>query len=91
MGLTVALERLLNFIIFYLSVLKYLMHYYLFCKKQIRTLGMLRSRFESLPRAFNARLVPRENSKSRKKGLRASISRKFAQVQEFFFLFLLLT
>ncbi|XP_078163571.1 callose synthase 3-like [Carex rostrata] len=47
---------------------------------EIRTLGMFRSRFRSLRSAFNARLVPRENSKSRKKGLRASISRKFAQM-----------
>ncbi|KAJ4811740.1 Glucan synthase-like protein [Rhynchospora pubera] len=47
---------------------------------EIRTLGMLRSRFQSLPSAFNARLVPKENTNSRKKGLRASISRKFAQM-----------
>ncbi|KAJ3706849.1 hypothetical protein LUZ61_010554 [Rhynchospora tenuis] len=47
---------------------------------EIRTLGMLRSRFQSLPSAFNTRLVPRENTNSRKKGLRASISRKFAQM-----------
>ncbi|KAJ3672326.1 hypothetical protein LUZ60_007047 [Juncus effusus] len=33
---------------------------------EIRTLGMLRSRFESLPRAFNARLIPVEKSEGGK-------------------------
>ena len=39
---------------------------------QIRTLGMLRSRFESLPEAFNERLIPSDANKS--KGLRAAFS-----------------
>lgn len=48
---------------------------------QIRTLGMLRSRFQSLPGAFNARLIPEEkNEKAKKKGLKATFSRKFAEV-----------
>ncbi|TVU07520.1 hypothetical protein EJB05_40878 [Eragrostis curvula] len=41
---------------------------------EIRTLGMLRSRFESLPVAFNERLIPSDTNKS--KGLRAAFSRK---------------
>jgi hypothetical protein len=41
---------------------------------QIRTLGMLRSRFESLPVAFNERLIPSDTNKG--KGLRAVFSRK---------------
>lgn len=40
----------------------------------IRTLGMLRSRFESLPVAFNERLIPSDTNKG--KGLRAVFSRK---------------
>lgn len=47
---------------------------------QIRTLGMLRSRFESLPGVFNDRLVPKEKSEPKKKGLRATLSRNFAEV-----------
>lgn len=47
---------------------------------QIRTLGMLRSRFESLPGAFNACLIPEEKSEPRKKGLKATLSRRFDQV-----------
>ncbi|KAJ3680407.1 hypothetical protein LUZ60_016685 [Juncus effusus] len=47
---------------------------------EIRTLGMLRSRFKSLPGAFNARLVPLENTGTKKKGLTASLSRRFAKV-----------
>nr|CAD1830647.1 unnamed protein product [Ananas comosus var. bracteatus] len=46
---------------------------------EIRTLGMLRSRFQSLPGAFNARLVPVEKSDNKRKGLRASLSSKFAE------------
>lgn len=39
---------------------------------------MLRSRFESLPGAFNACLVPVErNEKTKKKGLKATFSSKF--------------
>ncbi|KAJ4711705.1 Callose synthase [Melia azedarach] len=48
---------------------------------EIRTLGMLRSRFQSLPGAFNGRLIPVEkNEKAKKKGLKATFSRKFAEV-----------
>ncbi|XP_039010656.1 callose synthase 5-like [Hibiscus syriacus] len=43
---------------------------------EIRTLGMLRSRFQSLPGAFNAYLVPTE--KSQKRGF--SLSKRFAEV-----------
>ncbi|PPR85546.1 hypothetical protein GOBAR_AA35144 [Gossypium barbadense] len=44
--------------------------------QKIRTLGMLRSRFQSLPGAFNAYLVPTD--KSRKRGF--SLSKRFAKV-----------
>ena len=44
---------------------------------QIRTLGMLRSRFQSLPGAFNAYLVP--SDKSQKRGF--SLSKRFAEVK----------
>ncbi|CAJ2631133.1 unnamed protein product [Trifolium pratense] len=47
---------------------------------EIRTLGMLRSRFESLPGAFNACLIPEEKSEPRKKGLKATLSRRFDQI-----------
>ncbi|KAL5719463.1 Callose synthase 3 [Ranunculus cassubicifolius] len=47
---------------------------------EIRTLGMLRSRFESLPGAFNARLIPLEKTTKRKKGFAATFSRKFEQI-----------
>lgn len=48
---------------------------------EIRTLGMLRSRFQSLPGAFNARLIPLEKAGGRKKkGLMATFSRKFDQI-----------
>ena len=49
---------------------------------QIRTLGMLRSRFQSLPAAFNASLIPEEKTEPKKKGLKAtlSLSRKFDSV-----------
>ncbi|KAJ8759965.1 hypothetical protein K2173_010821 [Erythroxylum novogranatense] len=43
---------------------------------EIRTLGMLRSRFESLPGVFNDRLIPKEKSEPKKKGLKATLSRK---------------
>ncbi|KAF6151837.1 hypothetical protein GIB67_010411 [Kingdonia uniflora] len=48
---------------------------------EIRTLGMLRSRFTSLPGAFNARLIPPpvEKMTQKKKGLKATFSRKFAE------------
>ncbi|KAL0371178.1 UNVERIFIED_CONTAM: Callose synthase 3 [Sesamum angustifolium] len=45
---------------------------------EIRTLGMLRSRFQSLPGAFNACLIPEEKAEpAKKKGLKATFSRKF--------------
>lgn len=40
---------------------------------EIRTLGMLRSRFESLPKAFNQCLIPSDTSKRR--GFRAAFSK----------------
>ncbi|GMP41994.1 hypothetical protein CsSME_00011891 [Camellia sinensis var. sinensis] len=46
---------------------------------EIRTLQMLRSRFQSLPGAFNARLIPLEKSEKRK-GLKAAFSRKFDEI-----------
>ncbi|XP_027349003.1 callose synthase 3-like isoform X2 [Abrus precatorius] len=48
---------------------------------EIRTLGMLRSRFQSLPGAFNASLIPEETNEPKKKGLKATLSRRFAQIQ----------
>jgi len=53
----------------------------LFCLFQIRTLGMLRSRFQSLPGAFNACLIPGDKSEPKKKGFKATLSRKFAEVR----------
>ncbi|KAL3380823.1 hypothetical protein AABB24_001141 [Solanum stoloniferum] len=47
---------------------------------EIRTLGMLRSRFEALPGAFNACLIPVEKDEKRKKGLKATLSKKFDEV-----------
>ncbi|KAI3705428.1 hypothetical protein L1987_75665 [Smallanthus sonchifolius] len=45
---------------------------------EIRTLGMLRSRFESLPGAFNGCLIPPEKSDTvKKKGLKATLSRNY--------------
>ncbi|XP_071726547.1 callose synthase 3-like [Rutidosis leptorrhynchoides] len=46
---------------------------------EIRTLGMLRSRFQSLPGAFNDCLIPAENTERAKKGLKASLSRRFSK------------
>ncbi|XP_060675092.1 callose synthase 5 [Ziziphus jujuba] len=43
---------------------------------EIRTLGMLRSRFQSLPGAFNTYLLP--SDKSRKRGF--SLSKRFAEI-----------
>lgn len=49
---------------------------------------MLRSRFQSLPGAFNACLIPEEKSEMvKKKGLIATFARKFEVVACFFFLF----
>ncbi|KAL8170910.1 hypothetical protein V2J09_022714 [Rumex salicifolius] len=47
---------------------------------QIRTLGMLRSRFQSLPGAFNTYLIPPEKGEEKKKGLKATLSRRFVEV-----------
>ncbi|KAK9273438.1 hypothetical protein L1049_018248 [Liquidambar formosana] len=48
---------------------------------EIRTLGMVRSRFQSLPGAFNACLIPEEKSEPvEKKGLKATFSRNFAEI-----------
>ncbi|XP_026413882.1 callose synthase 3-like isoform X3 [Papaver somniferum] len=48
---------------------------------EIRTLGMLRSRFLSLPGAFNARLIPVDKSETtRKRGIKATFSRKFDEI-----------
>ncbi|KAI3444935.1 hypothetical protein Pfo_001600 [Paulownia fortunei] len=47
---------------------------------EIRTLGMLRSRFQSLPGAFNACLIPAEKDE-KPKGLKATFSRKFAEIR----------
>ncbi|GLT37045.1 hypothetical protein SLA2020_113830 [Shorea laevis] len=48
---------------------------------EIRTLAMLRSRFQSLPGAFNACLVPVEKTeKPKKKGLKTTFSRKFDEI-----------
>lgn len=47
---------------------------------EIRTLGMLRSRFQSLPGAFNASLIPADKSELKKKGLKATFSRRFRDV-----------
>ncbi|GLT55537.1 hypothetical protein SLA2020_286500 [Shorea laevis] len=48
---------------------------------EIRTLVLLRSRFQSLPGAFNACLIPVErNEKTKKKGLKATFSRTFEEI-----------
>ncbi|KAL0379943.1 UNVERIFIED_CONTAM: Callose synthase 1, partial [Sesamum angustifolium] len=47
---------------------------------EIRTLGMLRSRFLSLPGAFNARLIPAEKHE-KPKGLKATFLRKFPELE----------
>ncbi|XP_058179707.1 callose synthase 3-like [Rhododendron vialii] len=47
---------------------------------EIRTLRMLRSRFQSLPGAFNARLIPPEKNEEPKKGLKATLTRKFDEI-----------
>ncbi|KAL8241403.1 hypothetical protein R6Q59_014757 [Mikania micrantha] len=45
---------------------------------EIRTLGMLRSRFDSLPGAFNGCLIPPDKSDQvKKKGLKATLSRNY--------------
>ncbi|XP_021771975.1 callose synthase 3-like [Chenopodium quinoa] len=47
---------------------------------EIRTLVMLRSRFQSLPGAFNERLIPAEKTEKKKKGLKATFSRRFPDI-----------
>ncbi|KAK3028535.1 hypothetical protein RJ639_037704 [Escallonia herrerae] len=47
---------------------------------EIRTLRMLRSRFQSLPGALNACLIPGESSERNKKGLTATLSRKLVEI-----------
>ncbi|KAJ1398852.1 Vacuolar protein sorting-associate protein Vta1/Callose synthase, N-terminal [Sesbania bispinosa] len=48
---------------------------------EIRTLELLRSRFDSIPGAFNACLIPMDQTeKKQKKGLKATFFRKFDQV-----------
>ncbi|XP_051148401.1 callose synthase 1-like [Andrographis paniculata] len=47
---------------------------------EIRTLGMLRSRFESIPGALNACLIPAEKDE-KPKGLKATLSRKYPVIQ----------
>lgn len=47
---------------------------------EIRTLGMLRSRFDSIPLAFNACLIPVETSDAkRKKGLKSYLHSRFKE------------
>ncbi|KAG8485647.1 hypothetical protein CXB51_018869 [Gossypium anomalum] len=46
---------------------------------EIRTLGMLRSRFGSLPGAFNDCLIPGDKSEKKKKGFWLFFSRSFGQ------------
>ena len=53
---------------------------YIYCV-QIRTSGLLRSQFQSLSGAFNAHLIQAEKSEAKSKGLRASLSSKFAEVE----------
>ncbi|KAL9263844.1 Callose synthase 3-like protein [Drosera capensis] len=48
---------------------------------EIRTLGMLRSRFQSLPGAFNACLIPLDKDEHKKKGLKATLSRRFEKIE----------
>jgi len=40
---------------------------------------MLRSRFESLPGAFNDRLIPDGKNQQKKKGIRATLSHNFTE------------
>ncbi|KAI3697348.1 hypothetical protein L6452_30307 [Arctium lappa] len=47
---------------------------------EIRTLEMLRNRFQQLPLAFNRCLIPTEKSERAKKGLKATLSRRFTKV-----------
>ncbi|XP_050252355.1 callose synthase 1-like isoform X2 [Quercus robur] len=47
---------------------------------EIQTLAMLRSRFQSLPGAFNACLIPVENNEKTKEGTNATFSYKFEEI-----------
>ncbi|XP_048140588.1 callose synthase 3 [Rhodamnia argentea] len=47
---------------------------------EIRTLGMLRSRFEDLPKVFNACLIPQEKAALKKKGFKATLSKSFDKI-----------
>ncbi|KAK7833879.1 callose synthase 3, partial [Quercus suber] len=47
---------------------------------QIQTLAMLRSRFQSLPGAFNACLIPVENNEKTKEGTNGTFSYKFEKI-----------
>lgn len=46
---------------------------------------MLRSRFQSLPGAFNACLTPTDKNDTKKKGLKATFSRRYTEVLNFTF------
>ncbi|KAH9311871.1 hypothetical protein KI387_026906 [Taxus chinensis] len=48
---------------------------------EIRTLGMLRSRFQSLPGAFNECLVPPARERHERKGLKTFLSRRFDKAE----------
>ncbi|RWR90536.1 Glycosyl transferase [Cinnamomum micranthum f. kanehirae] len=48
---------------------------------EIRTLGMLRSRFQSLPGAFNACLIPMEKAETPKRGLWTTFSRRYSETK----------
>nr|POF00299.1 callose synthase 2 [Quercus suber] len=47
---------------------------------EIQTLAMLRSRFQSLPGAFNACLIPVENNEKTKEGTNGTFSYKFEKI-----------
>lgn len=69
----------INCIFIDLEILKSLFSFSFFI--QIRTLELLRSRFDSIPGAFNACLVPTDQTEKKKsKGLKATFSRRFDQV-----------
>jgi hypothetical protein len=70
-----------------ISLIQDIFHHRWLLWLQIRTLGMLRSRFQSLPGAFNASLIPEETTdEPRKKGLKATLSRRFTEVNCFTFI-----
>lgn len=79
------LERFVfNYLLYLVFVFGFLfVKYFLF---QIRTLEMLRSRFEQLPFAFNKWLIPAENSEKAKKGLKATLSRRITKVKFYYLL-----